>query len=436
MSPAKKRRVPRRVPDFEVTGRAVPREFFPSGRVRFSPGGGSVGEARARIAEIRKLVTWRAWDVLKAVQNGALDAGNVATAVKAQGESAVVTLRAAASARTTTALPSVSGERDAYLAWYGSGRREEHSVKQVTSRLKCFCEVALDVDGSRREVGSLPVARLDGPLTEAAINTRWKAGATREAIRVAVSGLYSWSIERERARAKRGGEVPRWDENPASAVEAYERLPRVVTASEPQVVALMEHAEIHQSAYVRAFVHMGMRDDELIHTRAHLDLNTETWIWNIQGRGPDERHGCIQCRRSGWTPKNRRATRTLLVPGSPGGLRAAIVAYLEAYPCDPGDFVFRNPRTGKPWDAGALDRDFHALCKRAGVKYGRRVPGGITLHDLRATCATRLVQAKERESVIAALLGDTVATIVATYVRLTEEDTARAVSNGPSYSIG
>lgn len=409
----------------------MPRTLFPDGRVRFSLGTARKAEATKRRNALRQLVVWAAWDVLLALQSGKMDPGNVAAAVKEKGDAALADLRAEADAAIAGALPTFDQEREQYMGWYESGRREEHSVKQTKSRLKVFSEVVIE----GKPVGSLPINRVTAPVVEAAINQRWGASATREAIRNAVSGLYSWSIERERVRAKHAGQSVRWDENPAAGVEQYERRPRIVTASEKQVLALFAHAEIHQHAYLRAFLHMGLREDELIHTRLHLDLDTETWAWTIQGRGPDERHGCIQCQRSGWTPKSKRGWRTVTVPERPEGLRRSITAYLEAYPCEPGDFLFRNPRTGGPWDAGRLDADFKALCKRAEVTYGRKVAGGITLHDLRATCATRLVQAKERESVIAYLLGDTVDTIVKTYVRLTKDDAARAIAAGPAYEV-
>lgn len=426
------RSAPRRSPEFQVRSRAVPRDLFPDGRIRFSLRVTKRAEATKRRAALRQLVIWAAWDVLHAIQTGRMDPGNVAAAIREKGDAALAELRAEAEARRAGGMPTVDDEIAEYLSAYeSSGRREEHSVKQVRSRLTVFA--AVEVDGTK--VGSLPLNRLTPDLVERAINNRWTAPATREAIRLAVSGLYTWSIERERIRAKAAGRSVRWDENPAAQVEKYERRARVVTAAESQVIALLEHAEIHQSAYLRAFLHLGFREDELIHTRLHLDLDTETWIWRIQGRGPDDRHGCIQCRGKGWTPKSRRGWRSLLVPERPAGLRGAIVEYLEAYPAEPGHFAFRNPRTGAPWDAGRLAKDFAELCKRAGVTYGRRVAGGITLHDLRATCATRLVQAKERESVIAALLGDTIETISRSYVRLTEQDTARAVANGPSYEV-
>lgn len=430
-----------RSPDFEVRSKAVPEALFPEGRVRFSLGTTDRAEADARRAELRKLVLWRAWDVLAAVQDGALDVGNVSAKVKSEGEAALVALRAKAEAEKAGRVPTLREMAEKYMTQYEEGgRREEHSIKQVRSRLlgprRGFCKHKVEHEGVTVEIGALPfpVVEHRPDLIEQVIQRHWSNNSTREAIRGAVSGMFSWAVEAEARDAKIGGRSRRWSENPAASVEQYERRPRIVTAAESQVVALLRHAESYQEAYLRAFLHLGLRQDELIHTRLHLDLDTETWIWRVQGRGPDERHSCIQCRGSGWTPKTTRSTRDLLVPDRPARLRASILGYLEMYPCEPGDFVFRNPRRDAPWEAGVLLDDFNRLCQRAGVTYGRDVAGGIVLHDLRATCATRLVQAKERESVIAALLGDTVATIVKTYVRLRPEDTARAVANGPSYS--
>lgn len=442
------KRKQRRPIEFDRASRVVPRDRFPDGRVRFSLGAAG-REGQARRTEITKVWVWRAWDVLQGLAAGDLDPGNVAAAVKAEGEAALGKLRREAAAKAAGGIPTVREMAERYLAHYDRGRREEHSVKQIRSRLlghrpgRGFCqrpltpeEAAPGEDGTPVPVGMLPFPTLTGPITERVIEDGWEASATREAIRLAVSGLYTWAIDEEARAARDAGRAPRWSINPAAEVESYERRPRHATASEAQVLALLQNAELHQLAYLRVFLHLGLREDELIHTRLHLDLDMETWLWRIQGRGPDERHGCIQCQKRGWTPKAARSWRVLLVPTSPAPLRAALRDYWESYPCEAGDFLFRNPRTGRPWDAGRLRADFRALCRRAEVTYGRKTPGGITLHDLRATCATRLVQAKERESVIAALLGDTVQTIVKTYVRLTERDTADAVSRGPRYEIG
>src|SRR5690606_34857975 len=137
----------------------------------------------------------------------------------------------------------------------------------------------------------------------------------------------------------------------------------------------------------------GLREDELVHTRLHEDLDVTTWSWRIQPRPPDPRCPCPNCSGRGWRPKSKHSHRTIEVPDDPPQLRAAILRYLAAYEAQEGDFAFRNPRTGRVWDAGRFDADLKALCTRADVRYGRDVPGGITAHVLRHTCATALVRA-------------------------------------------
>jgi integrase len=403
--------------EWDVTGRDVPR-----GRLRISYRAAKPRDRQRRKVSLDQLRAWSAWDVLHGVADGALDVGAVAEAVKLRGEPALVELRALLDTARAGQVPTVEQEAARYLEWYGR-QKQAHSAKQVRSRLTMLC----------KEIGGVPLTSLTRDGIERAL-ARWKADATREAVRVALSGLYSWSIAREAEAARIEGRAPRWGVNPAS-FKTERGLPRVVTATERQVLALLENAEIHQAAYVRAFVHMGFRKDELIHTRMHHDLDTDTWLWRVQARAPEpDACGCIQCRERGWSPKTRGSVRTLLVPPAPPQLRAAVTEYLDAYPVEPGGFVFRNPRTGGVWDAGALSRDFEALCDRAEVTYGRGKAGGIVLHDLRATCATRLVRAGERESVIAVLLGDTVETITNSYVRLVPADLANAVMRGPAYT--
>ncbi len=115
-------------------------------------------------------------------------------------------------------------------------------------------------------------------------------------------------------------------------------------------------------------------------------------------------------------PKNENGYRELYVPALPARLRSSILKMLELYPARRGDYVFRNPRTGKIWNARSLQDDFKHLCQRAGVPDGRST--GIVFHDLRHVCATNLVRRGVRESVIADILGDTVETVVNRYINL------------------
>lgn len=453
MSPRKKARKASRSLDFEIRSGDVPRDLFPTGRVKFSLGVARASDARdaeatRRRVELLKLRGWRAWDVLRAIQDGQLNVAIVATAIENNGRDALPELRRQLEMVRIGAVPTLDQEKERYLAWHEKHRGEQTHAG-VRARLGKILGVEVELTPGEPAVrfGGARVDQVTKAHVERAIHALDVAPSTRETYRTTLSGLFTWSIEDEAETARTQGRAARWSVNPTSKVEVGYHSPRKKTASEEQVLSLVAAAEPYQLAYLRAFLHLGLRRDELRHTRLHDDLDLETWHWTIQPRGPDARCGCPQCRGSGWKPKGwprfKNSLRTILVPevracaepGAPELLRTAIADYLAAYPCEPGDFVFRNPRTGMIWTVAALTRDFKALCERADVRYGQGTPGGLHLHILRHTCATRLVQAGERESVIAALLGDTVDSIVKNYVHLTEEDLANAVRRGPSYAL-
>lgn len=419
-----------RYPRYDVKAGDVPRDLFPTGRVRFSLGA-TGAEARRRRERLNDLRVWGAWDILRAIQDGRLHVAEVCRRIRQDGERALTELRRDLVAVAVGEPPTLAGEAARYLEWY-EARRGETSAATRRSELNRALSMTT-AEGI--PLGEIRIDRATVGDVEAVVLAVSDRPNTRESIRLAVSALYTWSIREEAERARKEKRAPRWTVNPASKAEKSERTRRVATATEDQVLALIAAAEIYQEAYLRAFLHLGFREAELIHTRRHDDLELPAWTWRIQGRGPDARCPCKQCQGRGWTPKTRRSSRTLYVPEAPAALRGAILRYLEAYPCEPGDFVFRNPRTGRVWHARALADDFAALCARAGVRYGRDVPGGITLHTLRHTCATELIRRGVRESVVAALLGDTVQTIVSTYVHLTPEDLADGVREGPSYDL-
>ena len=425
--PRKRRKATdRRSVELTIEGKAVPRDLFEDGVIRFSVGAsGREGENRRR--ELRKLKTWRAWDVLRALQRGDLDPGNAAARIKEEGESALAGLR---KSFLYGLAPTLGAERDKYLVWYERNRKDRSYI-QIGSRLKRFLE---QTGAAGLPLERVPMDRLASDEIERAVAAISGRPGTQNSIRAAVSGLYSWSIRSEAEAARLENRSPRWSVNPASDVEQRETHARTVTATEAQVRALLENAEIHQRAYLRAFVHLGFRKDELTHSRLHLDLDLSDWTWKIQPRDPDDRCGCPKCRGKGWTPKVTRSHRAILVPVRPDALRHAITEYLEVYPCEPGDFVFRNPRTNRVWDEKALSVDFEKLCERAGVRYGRDVPGGIVIHDLRATCATELDKAGVSLKVIAELLGDDPSTVMKKYLRVKPSEIADGISRGPSYS--
>jgi integrase len=419
--------------NYDIRAGDVPRDLFPRGRVKFSLGvprsQRRTGEDHRRRTEMEKLRHLHAWDLLHAIQHGRLNVAEVSRRIRLYGEAAIAELRRELDAAGVGPIPVLREEAEKYLGWYEKNRGPQ-SLQIRRSRLRRLNSAPVYEGVSFGEIRIDRVVRSD---VEAALSAVGGRANTRESYRVAISGLLSWSIREEQELARKEQRAPRWSANPAKLVEGRARESRVGTVSDAQVLRLLAAAEPHQEAYVRAFVHLGLRQAELQHSRLGNDLKPDTWVWNIQPRGRDSKCTCLQCKAEGWSPKNRRGIRSFRVPAHPPGLRKAIMHYLQLYPANEGDFVFRNPRTGGVWVARSLADDFRVLCERADVPYGRDIAGGITLHTLRHTCATNLVRAGVGESIIAGLLGDTVKTIADTYVNLEEDDLAGGVTRGPSY---
>jgi len=424
--------------EFDIDGSDVPRELFPRGRIRLSLGTSKKGESSRRRQCLEQLRALEAWDIIKAMVGREIHISDVARRMRQKGEAAIPELRAELKSRDVP-VPTFEQAVWDYLDWYETVRRE-HSVAQIRSRLKRLGEQPVSEEEEDVARPAAPAVRLrDLKITEIrrrdiarAMSLVSTSKATQEALRLAASGLFSWLILEEWEEARRENRAARWTANPAKRVERRERRPRSVTASQDQIEALFAAAEPHQRAYLRALVSLGLRRGELIHTRYHLDLNLDTWEWQITDHPPDRRCGCPQCRGTGWSPKTREGHRTLSVPAAPPVIRQTFRDYEELWTRHPGDYFFQQPAGGM-WSAETLRADFRSLCDRAQVRYGRSEPGGLTLHTLRHTLATNLVRAEVRESVGAAIMGITVGTFVKNYVHLDPSDLAAGISRAPSY---
>lgn len=422
---------PDRAPDWDVSARDIPRDLFPSGRVRFSLATTSAREIRRRRAALQVLRDRGEWQVIHAVSVGLVSVAELERRIRTHGEAAIPELRSDAEARAVGETPTFGSEASDYLEWY-ERRRGEGSLRNVRSRLKRLGEQLVGPRDGQRPLSAVPMTEITSMDAEAAIEAVSSRPGTMFNLKAAGSGLFTWSARREAEQARVKKRTPRWTENPFSLVEVPERKSRPEVCSRDQVRDLLAASQLYQMAYLRALVQVGMRIMELAHLRFHTDFDPETWVVRIQPRGPDPRCGCDQCQGSGWSPKTGTGERTFRVPESQAELRDAVTAYLQAYPCEPGDFVFRNPNTGGVWSDTTLRRDFMALCEKAGVRYGREEPGGITLHTLRHTAITELVRAGVRESVIAALVGDTLDSVMI-YVHLNEHDLGDGLGRAPRY---
>jgi len=419
---------------WDVSGGDIPRHLFPTGRIRISFADRDAKRAAKRRALCEELRADQEWEILHGMVSGRISIAEVERRIAEGGRGAYREIVRDLERHRMGATPTLADEIADYCAWY-KRTRKIRSYENVKSRLKRLREQVRTKDGRTVELGSLPIDQIRIEDLENALLAISDHLTTQENVRVAASGMLSWSIERESERAGQEQREPRWYRNPAKLVASREKKVRVVVLSEEEVIRLLRHAEPYQVAYLRAFLHLGLRHGELCHTRLGEDLDLRRWLWEIQDHPKDDRCTCSPCRTNGWSPKNANAYRKLHVPSEPRALRESIERYLSLYPAEYGDYVFRNPRTGAPWVEKSLQEDFKALCDRAGVAYGRDVREGAVLHSLRHTCATQLLRAGVEITYAADLLGDTIETIKKTYVHLDAHDLGTAVRKGPSYDL-
>lgn len=409
---------------WDIRARDVPRDLWPDGRVRIPLRTTTERHAAPRRQALELLRGYSEWEIIRAIEEGQIEISDVQRALrKGSDEAGIARLRAMIVDVGMAGLPSVAEAVESYL-------KTLTDAPPNTERSRSFAfRAVIREDPELAQVGidRVPVSRLREAIMAVSENPH-----TRESIRGAWSVLYSWSIERERGAARAERRAMRFEVNPASEItDRWRGHPRPETASDAQVEALLTSANTYQEAYVRALVQLGLRQGELRHTRLHLDLDVDTWTWRIQPRGSTEKCGCPACGARGWRPKTAKSKRELLVPKGIG-LRSAIERSLEAYPANEGDFVFRHPE-GRAWLSKTFREDFRRLCERAGVRYGQNVDGGITPHTLRHTCATNLIRSGVDSSIVAAILGDSVETVVRTYIHLEPEDLAAGVARGPRW---
>ncbi len=73
------------------------------------------------------------------------------------------------------------------------------------------------------------------------------------------------------------------------------------------------------------------------------------------------------------------------------------------------------------------DGKLKVACEVAGIKYGRRTPGGLVFHDTRHTAATRMLQDGVDVKTVAAIMGHSNLATTFIYTHATPESLARAI---------
>jgi integrase len=366
---------------------------------------------------------------MRTIQKGRFHITEVVRRLDEGGKAAIREMQQELATPEPDAAPATFGERKRdFLKWYQEDKAGS-SYKTLKSRLNQVGQLQ-GMNGI--PLDDIPFAKLTSADILAALDSRDLKPNTRRAYRVSISAVYTREIKLELEQSEAAEREPRFRRNPASlaASDAEADDYDVRAATNEEIERLLAAAELHQLAYVQFSKLIGVRQGEFQHVRLKADLDINSWMLRIQKRGPDPRCTCDKCNEEGWRPKNRRGTRHFHIPDNLQELRRTILHLLEVYPVEENDFLFRNPRTGRPWTTKAMQDDFKALCERAEVPYGRDTPNGITWHSMRHACATNLVRAGVQLKVIADILGDTVETIEKYYVKLDGADLGRGLALG------
>lgn len=244
-------------------------------------------------------------------------------------------------------------------------------------------------------------------------------GATRQRQAAMLCGaIWTRAIRRAMDESERTGLRPSLTRNPWKSV----KLPKKA-ASRKAFLAPAQWRSLRQvtegtprAALYAACCLAGLRLGEALMLRVGVDVEFPS----------NGRRGRIRVQpREGegaWLPKTDRSIRDI-------PMSAELVRILRAH-IDAGfagsTYLIRRRDTDRPVRLQAVsswaERDF-AL---AGLRYGLR-GDGLTMHSLRHTFASWLVQADVQLMKVAMLLGDTVAMVEAVYGHLVPKDLERAV---------
>lgn len=361
---------------------------------------------------LKRLHTRGDFDVLEAVKAGTLTAAEVERLADEWG---VQDYRAHLTLVRPGGVPTLDQHVEAWLATVEKpGTRKVYA--QGIRRLLDF-----EVGGQR--LGERPWYDVQRHLVRDAKAALKLAGNTTRTVMAAWSGFYTWAIDRDASEAEAQGRPPLIVENPVRAAKAWAPIEttrhRFLTWEEFERLLAVSSPEMR--AHWATLVLSGLRIGELIHLPpGHVHLPTHLHVGPI----------------GGWVPKGypryRHGVRD--VP-----LHRALVPVLEQYAERHAgrESFFVNPRTGSRWSVEALRRQFSRDAEAAGLVAGAWTAGpggmkrkgtGVTPHTCRHTLASWLAQDDVQLMKIAAIIGDTVATVERHYAHLLPRDLGQALN--------
>lgn len=164
--------------------------------------------------------------------------------------------------------------------------------------------------------------------------------------------------------------------NPAQSVKKLREPKRQVRfLSKEEVRSLLKAANSRLSPMIEAFLHLGLRRDELVHL-SWADLDFKRQLVAVQAK-------------DGWHPKDYEVRH---IPMSD-----RLIELLEAVPRGKSPYVFHT-RSGGSHHGNVLSRDFRKLTRSCGLK-------GVSIHTLRHTFASHLIMSGADLYTVQKLLG-------------------------------
>jgi site-specific recombinase XerD len=185
------------------------------------------------------------------------------------------------------------------------------------------------------------------------------------------------------------------------------RLPVYLTLEEAE--KFLEAANtgkyaVRDHAMFRFLLQTGCRMGELLNLRLDSSFDFEAWKVRITGKGNRER----------------------IIPLTEKTCRA-LQEYLKVRkPAEKGEQAFFLNSQGRPIRASTVRRQFRMICNKAGLH-----KAGLTVHKLRHTCLTLLLNAGVDLVTLKQIAGHQYIRTTAVYLHVSEEQLRRAVEKHP-----
>lgn len=370
------------------------------GRMSLSARTGSAPVSRKREAAVRTLMDRGDLDIVERLRAGELHIADVENAVAAGDVERL---------RRSVEGPLLLGPvLDTVLA-----------VVRATKAEGTLKQYAVLAGQLRREFGDgkdlREIDREDARIFLHRVRNGGAWSARKQAQVVALAGrVWREAIEREAESAERIGARPRLTRNPWREVETPEvRATRVGFLMPAQWRTLAETSAGRPEAALMALGCLaGLRLREATHLRLGLDLDMDGRRLRVQARAGEY----------AWRPKTRHGERTIRI----GAELHRILEDHIARGFSGARYLITTPGRDRPINPGTAIRWTQIAFEAAGIPYGR-AGESLTLHSLRHTFASWLVQRDVQLKKVALLMGDTVAAVEKTYSHLLPTDLDRAV---------